>query len=89
MQQNRNYRMSIIVAATVTSAVLGGTGCVARMQLYDTDRQDYHRWDGRENRAYQRYLTERHEEYRGMSSLSDEDQRNYWRWRHAHQDAGN
>ncbi len=89
MQQNRSYRRSLIVAATLASAVLGGAGCVARVRLFDADHQDYHRWDGREDRAYRRYLSERHEEYRGVSSLSDEDQRNYWRWRHTHQDAGN
>lgn len=88
MQQNRNYRLSIIFAATVASAVLT-SGCAAGVRLYDADRQDYHRWDDREDRAYRRFLMERHQEYRGMNSLNDEDQRNYWRWRHTHEDAGN
>ena len=89
MKQNRSYRLSIIVAATVASAVIAGTGCVARVRFYDADHQDYHRWDGRDDRAYHRYLTERNQEYRSPSSLNVEDQRNYWRWRHAHEDAGN
>ena len=88
MQQNRNYRLSIILAATVAGAVLSN-GCVARVGLYDSDRRDYHRWDDREDRAYRGYRTERHQEYRPMSSLSEEERRNYWQWRHAHTEAGN
>ena len=89
MREPRNYRRSLIVAAAMASAVVGGIGCVARVRLYDADRQDYHRWDDREDRAYRRYLGEQHREYLEMSQLNSEDQRNYWRWRHAHEDAGN
>jgi hypothetical protein len=85
MRQSRDYRLSILLAATCVGAALG-SGCVARVGLYDPDHRDYHRWDDREDRAYRQFLAERHEEYRGFQSRSADDQREYWRWRHDHPD---
>lgn len=88
MKQQRSYRLCLVLAATVAGTVLG-SGCTASVRVFDADHQDYHSWDNREDRAYRRFLMERHQEYRSMSQLSDADQRDYWRWRHAHEDAGN
>ena len=51
----RKYVCSLFVVA----ALAGASGaCVAR--VYDQPRQDYHRWNSREERAYRAYLAERH-----------------------------
>jgi len=41
---------------------VANTGCTARVRVYD--HSDYHNWDDREDRAYRRYLDEKHEPYR-------------------------
>ena len=84
MNQIRNYRLSLIVAATMAT-LAAGSGCVARVGLYDADHRDYHRWDDHEDRAYRGYLNERHVEYRPLVQLNVDDQRDYWRWRHSHE----
>ena len=88
MHEPRNYRLSLIVAATMAATVMG-SGCAARVRLYDADHRDYHQWDDHEDRAYHRYMTERHQDYRPISQLNSNDQRDYWTWRHSHHDAGN
>jgi hypothetical protein len=87
MRQSRSYRLSIILAAALTSAAIG-SGCVARVGFYDRDHRDYHRWDDREDHRYRMFLSERHQDYRGFPSLNADDQRDYWRWRHSHPDDG-
>lgn len=89
MREARNYRLSLIIAAAAMTTAVFGTGCVARVRIFDADHQDYHQWDDREDRAYRRFLTERHQEYRSLSQQNADDQRDYWRWRHTHEDAGN
>jgi hypothetical protein len=80
-----DYRTALVLSAVI-AAVTVDSGCVARVRLYDADHHDYHRWDGRENRAYQRYLSEQHLEYRDYAQLHDDQQRAYWEWRHRHPD---
>ena len=89
MRTPRNYRLSLIAAASMTGAMFGSAGCTGSIRLYDADRGDYHQWDNREDRAYRSYMLERHQEYRPIAQLNADDQRDYWRWRHAHEDAGN
>jgi hypothetical protein len=88
MREPRNCRASLILAAAMATAVVG-SGCTAGVRFYDADYHDYHRWDDREDRAYRRYLTERQEEYREFPRLNNDEQRNYWQWRHAHGDTDN
>ena len=87
MQRSRNLLTLAILAVTIAGAALG-SGCVARVGLYDAEYRDHHRWDDHEDRAYRRFLGERHEDYRSFQSRSAEDQREYWRWRHEHPDSG-
>jgi hypothetical protein len=68
---------------------LGGTAtaCTATLRVYDEPNRDYHRWDGREERAYRVYLGEQHREYREFGRLERRDQDEYWAWRHRHPEA--
>ena len=83
----RTYKCidSLLAAALVVVPVFG-TGCAARVRVYDSYHSDYHYWNDREDRAYRRYLSERHEEYRELSKRKAEEQRDYWNWRHEHPD---
>ncbi len=59
-----------------------------RVRYYDEYHSDYHYWNGDEDRAYHRWLAERHYEYRDYAHLNREQQRDYWNWRHEHPDNG-
>jgi len=54
-------------------------------RYYDKHHKDYHTWDGNEDRAYQRYQTERHER-RAFIELNSRQQTVYWDWRHSNPD---
>jgi hypothetical protein len=55
-------------------------------RYYDRDARDYHEWNENENRAYRRYLQEQRRDYRDFNRSNREEQRDYWRWRHRHED---
>ena len=57
-----------------------------KLRVYDAKHSDYHVWDENEDRAYRRYLSERHEDYRDYGKLTHEKQTEYWEWRHANPD---
>jgi|SRR5215469_11124087 len=57
-----------------------------KARVYDRDHRDYHDWDAKEDNAYRRWRTERHEDNREYKRLSARQQREYWMWRHEHSD---
>jgi len=54
-------------------------------RYYDKHHKDYHNWDSREDREYQRYQSERHEK-RDFAHLNSRHQNAYWNWRHHNPD---
>ena len=54
----------------------------------DREHKDYHDWDAHENAAYRHWLMEERRErrYRNYARLRREQQSEYWKWRHEHQD---
>lgn len=69
------------------AALLGGlvfAGCEGRVRVYDSYHHDYHHWDRTEDRYYHDYWRDRQGSYREYSTLSPEEQREYWHWRHDH-----
>lgn len=75
-----------IATLILVSVLAGSAACAGRLRIYDTSHRDYHRWDGREDRAYRVYLTEQHREYREFRTLDQREQDAYWQWRHGHPD---
>ena len=55
-------------------------------RVYDRSRHDYHPWTDNEDRAYRKYLAEKHKAYREFERNSRSEQARYWSWRHAHPD---
>src|SRR5689334_16156467 len=91
--RRRSYSMKQIVAALLFSGVLLSTAVAKddddhrnRERVYrDRDRHDEHRWNERESRAWREYLErERHRQYYEFDRAKTREQRDYWRWRHAH-----
>jgi hypothetical protein len=77
------HRKSIF-ASLVLAVSLTMVACVGRVRVYDQWHGDYHRWDDHEEVVYRGYLSDNHREYRAYTSLSVDDQRAYFDWRHTH-----
>ena len=54
---------------------------------HDKDHNDDHQWNAHEDKAYRIYAKENHHKYQNFSKLKEEDQQNYWGWRHEHSDS--
>jgi hypothetical protein len=59
----------------------------AARTYHDKQHNDDHAWNGQEDKAYRIYATQNHRKYGDFSKLKDNDQQNYWNWRHEHSDA--
>jgi len=55
-------------------------------RYYDTVHRDYHNWNNDEDRFYREYMNEHHRQYKDFSHLSKKQQREYWQWRHDHEE---
>ena len=57
-----------------------------KVRVYDAKHKEYHDWTNEEDRAYRRYLEEKHDEYIDYQKLKAEQQAQYWEWRQTHPD---
>jgi hypothetical protein len=55
-------------------------------RYYDNVNRDYHSWNNEEDRHYRDFLNDHHRKYKAFSRLSKKQQREYWQWRHDHED---
>ncbi len=55
-------------------------------RVYDPDYRDYHNWDAREDETYRHWLEEKHRSYVEYDRLDARRQREYWKWRHRHEE---
>jgi hypothetical protein len=55
-------------------------------RYYDAEHKDYHEWNENEDRAWRHWLEEQHRGYHDWAKANKREQREYWRWRHAHED---
>jgi hypothetical protein len=91
-------RLSTSLGLAAALAAAAATGCASDPyrharghderghydRIHDRDHADYHAWNESEDRAYRRFLTERHRAYRDFYRLEEKEQREYWSWRHGH-----
>jgi hypothetical protein len=54
---------------------------------HDKQHNDDHEWNSHEDQAYKIWAKENHRKYSDFSKLKEQDQQNYWGWRHEHSDA--
>jgi hypothetical protein len=67
-------------------APMANIGCSGEVRIRDEYHGDWHTWNNNEDRAYRRYLSEKHEDYRDFNRLNHDEQGDYWNWRHSHSD---
>jgi hypothetical protein len=54
---------------------------------HDAAKNDDHKWNSNEDKAYRVWVKDNHRKYVGFDKLKAEDQQSYWGWRHEHSDA--
>jgi hypothetical protein len=59
----------------------------AARRYHDKQHNDDHAWNRQEDKAYRIYAKQNHRKYTDFSRLKDDDQQNYWNWRHEHSDS--
>lgn len=80
----------LVCLATALALATLGTACIHRSyRAYDPYYNDYHKWDDREIVVYQQWARETHRDPdRDFRKLPPDEQEEYWKWRHGHQDRG-
>ena len=89
---SRFWNVALLSAALMVPIAMAPTALRAQdhkdaRTYHDKQRNDDHEWNGQEDKAYRIYAKQNHRRYNNFSTLKEEDQQNYWNWRHEHSDA--
>jgi hypothetical protein len=88
---SRFLNVALLSAALMVPIAMAPTALRAQApqvrSYHDKQRNEDHAWNGQEDKAYRIYAKQNHVKYREFSKLNDNDQQNYWNWRHEHSDA--
>lgn len=81
--------MSAALVAPIAMApkVLRAEDQKAASTYHDKQHNDDHAWNAQEDKAYRIYAKQNHRKSGDFSKLKEEDQQNYWNWRHEHSDS--
>jgi hypothetical protein len=77
---------ALMAPLSVTPAMFAAEVVTART-YHDSVRNEDHKWDKNEDRAYRNYVKQNHRRYKSFDRLKENDQSAYWGWRHDHPDA--
>jgi hypothetical protein len=83
---NAAFVAAALIAPIAVTPVLFGAEVSVRT-YHDSARNEDHRWDKNEDRAYRAYVKENHRRYTSFGRLKENDRSAYWGWRHDHPDA--
>lgn len=84
--RRRHVSLGMFFLGFALLAPMANIGCSGEVRIRDEYHGDWHTWNGNEDRAYRRYLSEKHEDYRDFHKLNRDEQGDYWNWRHSHSD---
>ena len=88
---HRFLQLTALSAALVVPAAMAQDRATERERTdqpryEDKAHHDTHEWNEAEDRAYRRWLEERHMKYHEFRKASKKEQAEYWKWRHEHPD---
>jgi hypothetical protein len=87
MSRTYKYFCTVLLAAVLASPVLiSGCAAHAGYRVYDPYYSDYHVWNHDEIVYYQQWEVETHRRHRDFDKRSADEQKEYWTWRHHHED---
>jgi hypothetical protein len=82
----RSILMSLIL---LSQLFLGACAEHNTYRAYDGYYHDHHDWDDREQSYYIQWENESHRDHHDYKKRSSNDQDDYWKWRHSHEDKEN
>jgi hypothetical protein len=87
MSRGHRYVTCVFLAAALFAPVMF-SGCAARAsyRVYDPGHEDFHVWGSNEGVYYQRWEVETHRDHRDFDKRNSDEQKEYWNWRHKHND---
>ena len=85
MQSTPRVCLPLFLVA-VFASTLFIAGCAVHARVYDPYYHDYHRWDDHEQVYYRQWVVENHKSDRDFRKLNRDEQKQYWDWRHSHED---
>ncbi len=77
---------ALMVPMAIAPMALRAQGQRSARAFHDKEHNDDHAWNGQEDKAYHIYAKQNHRKYSDFSKLKEDDQQNYWNWRHEHSD---
>jgi hypothetical protein len=86
---HRFLRKALLGAGLIAPVAMAPISLIADdhpKRYHDKDHNDDHEWNDREDRAYNKWLEEKHYAHRTFDKLKSKEQREYWKWRHEHPD---
>jgi hypothetical protein len=78
---------ALMVPITMAPRTLRAEDQKAARIYHDKQHNDDHAWNSQEDKAYRIYAKQNHRTYSDFSRLKEDDQQNYWNWRHEHSNA--
>jgi hypothetical protein len=82
----RRYFSTLLLGAILCYPVVTRTAYADDHRYYDAEHKDYHEWNENEGRAWRHWLEINHRAYHEWDKAKTREQREYWHWRHDHQD---
>jgi hypothetical protein len=74
---------TLLFAGALVFSSVGFSACSGHARVYDVEYRDYHPWDHNEIVYYQRWEVETHRSHVEYDRRNEQEQREYWRWRHS------
>lgn len=85
--KSQPLRSSIFALTLAGSFLVSACGGHHYYRVYDPYYSDYHVWNDSEVTYYQSWARENHrDEHRDFRKLPPGEQKEYWTWRHSHDD---
>jgi hypothetical protein len=86
---SRFWNVALLSAALMAPIAMNPTALRAQATrtYHDKQHNDDHAWNGQEDKAYHIYAKQNHRKNTEFAKLKEDDQQNYWNWRHEHSDA--
>jgi hypothetical protein len=81
---SRTLSTIALSAALFAPVLIAGCSAHAGYRSYDSYHNDYHTWNDGEVVYYSNWEHETHRDHRDFKKRSADEQKDYWKWRHDH-----
>ncbi len=84
MRTRSRWLQSLLIGSILAAPAIV-TSCAERVTYHDAYYNDDHVWDRNEVVYYTQWEHETHRDHKDFKARSADEQKEYWTWRHTHQ----